>query len=171
MGSSHSGLYSGTRGGSQPYAEKYPVIPSALAQDKKDPDIYNREFGYFKNPTATDLTEAIRDSRIYIDGKRQDGIVTYVMDSNGNIILGIRCNPNDGRKRSPHPTLIGGKNPKVQCAGMMTFRKGKISSVDTNSGHYRPNIQSLSKVNKALQKICDRDPSLFTSDSIWRNEQ
>ena len=45
------------------------------------------------------------------------------MDENGNIIFGKRVNPNDSRKRAPHPTLIGGRDPQVQCAGIIEFKK------------------------------------------------
>ena len=168
MGSGTSGLYSGTSGGSQPYSEKYHVVGKELTKDKTDPDIYNGSTGYFKNPTATSIDKAIENDRVYIDGKRQDGKLTYVMDAKGDIIIGKRANPNDGRKRAPHPTLIGGKDPQVQCAGMITFKKGRIVAVDTSSGHYRPNIQSLPKVQKALQKLCDKHPDLFDPNSEWR---
>lgn len=97
--------------------------------------------------------------------------ITYVMDMNGNIIIGKRVNPNDGRKRAPHPTLIGGKDPQVQCAGMITFRKGKILSVDNQSGHYRPNIGSMNKVNDALNKLYDSNPNLFAPGSEWRKRK
>ena len=78
--------------------------------------------------------------------------MTYVLDTNGNIIMGKRANPNNSKWRAPHPTLIGGKDPLVQCAGMITFKKGKILSVDNQSGHFRPNSKSMEKVDKALQK-------------------
>lgn len=167
MGSGSSGLYSGT-GGSQPYAKKYHVVKSELSKDKSDSDIYNKNSGYFKNPTATKLDSAISGDRIEFNGKRAEGSMTYVMDSRGNIIFGKRCNPNDGRKRSPHPTLIGGKDPQVQCAGMITFRKGKIFSINNSSGHFRPNIKSMEKVNSALNKLYTKNPNLFHKDSKWR---
>lgn len=168
MGSGSSGRYSGTKGGSQPFSETYHVVSSEMNKDKKDPDIYNPETGYFKNPTAIDLNDSIQNNRIYVDGKKQTGTITYVMDKDGKIIIGIRKNPNNPNKRSPHPTLIGGKDPIVQCAGMITFNKGRISSVNTNSGHYRPNSKSLSKVINALQKLCDKNPDLFSPNSEWR---
>ena len=90
-----------------------------------------------------------------------------VMDKKGNIIFGKRCNPNDGRKRSPHPTLIGGKDPQVQCAGMIEFHKGRILSVDNHSGHYRPNPKSMEKVDKALQALYNKKPNLFDKNSKW----
>lgn len=167
MGSGSSSTYSGA-GGSQPYANTYHVVQKELNKDKKDPDIYNPSTGYFKNPTATNLENATQNSSVYIDGKKADGQYTYVMDKNGKIIFGKRSNPNDSAKRAPHPTLIGGKDPEVQNAGMITLKNGKIFSVDNHSGHYRPNIQSMGKVESALQKLYERDPKLFHKDSKWR---
>ena len=81
-----------------------------------------------------------------------------------------RANPNDGRKRAPHPTLIGGKDPQVQCAGMITFYKGRILSVDNQSGHYRPNSKSMEKVDAALKKLYEKYPGAFDKNSKWRKE-
>ena len=55
-----------------------------------------------------------------------------------------------------------------KAAGMISFREGKIYSVDNNSGHYRPNIQSMGKVESALQKIYQQNPNLFHKNSKWR---
>lgn len=168
MGSGSSGGYGSGGNGSQPYAPSYHVTSDMLKMDKKDPDIYNPNTGYFKNPTATNLETAIDGNRFVFNGNRAEGTMTYVLDKNGNIIFGKRCNPNDGRKRAPHPTLIGGKDPQVQCAGMITFRKGRIASVDDRSGHFRPNSKSLEKVDAILQNICDNNPRLFDKNSKWR---
>lgn len=171
MGSGSGNIYAGTGGGSQPYTEKYSVYGKMLAIDKKDPDIYDSSEGYFKNPTAVNLKNSVDGNRFVFEGHRAEGHMTYVMDSDGNIIFGKRSNPNNARKRAPHPTLIGGKNPKVQCAGMIVFKKGRILSVDNQSGHYRPDIKSLDKVNDVLQKMCDIDPNLFDKNSRWRKKQ
>ncbi len=168
MGSGSGNGYSGTRGGSQPYASKYGVVPQLLNKDKGDPDIYSKENGYFKNQTATKLEDDISGNNVTLDGARENGDYTYVMDESGDIVFGKRNNPNDSRKRSPHPTLVGGKNPQVQCAGMINFRNGKIYSVNTDSGHYRPNIKSLEKVDTALQILYNSNPNLFHRNSKWR---
>ncbi len=171
MGSGISGNYYGTYGGSQAYAESYHVYPKAMAADKKDYSIYNPHSGYFLNPTAVKLEDAIKNNRIYINGQRQEAMLTYVMDTYGNLIIAKRSNPNNSRGRAPHPTLIGGKNPQVQCAGMIHFHKGRIVSVDTNSGHFRPNIKSLTKVKSVLQSLFDKNPDLFDKKSEWRKHQ
>ena len=135
MGSGSSGLYYATRGSSQPYQKFYSVVPEMLKKDKQDPDIYSSKNGYFKNPTAVDLLKSISGDDVCINDKSANGWYTYVVDKSGRIIFGKRCNPNDKNKRSPHPTLIGGKKPKVRCAGMINFRQGKIFAVNNDSGY------------------------------------
>ena len=169
MGSGSGSNYSS--GGSQPYAPTYHVVGSMMEKDKANPDIYSPSTGYFKNPTAPNLEKADDGNRIVFNGKRAEGTMTYVLDTNGNIIFGKRLNPNNSKGRAPHPTLIGGKNPQVQCAGMITFKKGKILSVDDNSGHFRPSSKSMQKVDKALQKLYDKNPNLFHPDSKWRKNK
>ena len=171
MGSGSSSSYSGTNGSSQEYAETYKVVPKMMKKDKEDSDIYDPKNGYFKNPTATNLLDAIKNDRFYIGGIEAGGKLTYVLDVNGNIIFGKRCNPNVGSKRSPHPTLIGGKNPEVQCAGIIFFKDGKIFSVDNNSGHFKPNKKSLDKVKAILDKLYESNPKLFYRKSEWRKRK
>lgn len=165
------GSGSGPYGKSQDYADTYKVVPKALDEDKKDPDIYDPKTGYFKNPTATELLGAIKNDRFYIGGIEAGGKFTYVLDKDGNIIFGKRENPNNGSKKSPHPTLLGGKNPEVQCAGMIDFRDGKIHSVNINSGHFKPNKQSLEKVKTILDKLYESNPKLFYRKSEWRKKK
>ena len=167
MGSGISGNYGG---GSQPYAPTYNVVREQLDRDKRDPTIYNPKTGYFKNPTATHIDSAIRGNRILIDEKRPSGPITYVLDNNGNLIIGKRLNPYNSTSRAPHPTLIGGKNPEVQCAGMIRFSDGRILSANANSGHFRPNKLSLDKVNAVLDRLYEKNPYLFDRRSRWRKK-
>ena len=171
MGSGSSSSYSGTNGSSQEYAETYKVVPKILKKDKEDPNVYDPKTGYFKNPTATDLLEAIKNNSFYIGGIKAGGELTYVLDEDGNIIFGKRINPNDGSKKAPHPTLIGGKNPEVQCAGIIEFRDGKIFSVDNNSGHFKPDKKSLDKVKAILDKLYESNYRLFYKTSEWRKRK
>ncbi len=171
MGSGSGGPYNGTNGGSQPYSETYHVVSNELAKDKKDPDIYNPQTGYFKNPTAKEISSAVANDTVFIDGKKPNGPIEYVLDKNNNLIIGKRFNPNNPSKRSPHPTLIGGKNPEVQCAGMITFKNGKIMEYNNSSGHFRPNAKSLEKVEKILDNLYKKNPNLFHKDSKWRKNE
>lgn len=168
MGSGSRGPYgSSGDGGSQPYAPTYHVIDSMLERDKANPYIYDSNTGYFHNPTATTLENAIDGNRVLINGKRPENILTYVLSKDGKIVIGKRFNPNKAEERAPHPTLIGGKDPVVQCAGMIKFRRGKIEAINVNSGHYRPNIKSLSKVYNALKEIYKTNPEVFHRNFKW----
>lgn len=164
MGSGSSGPYgsSSSGSGSQPYAPTYHVVDEMLNRDKADSDIYSPSTGYPKNPTARNIEDSIVHEHIEIGNKTPNGPVTYVLDESGNIIIGKRNNPINPDKRSPHPMLIGGKNPQVQCAGMITFKAGKITSIDNQSGHFRPNIKSMDKVYSALHKLYETNPEVFS---------
>ena len=146
----------------------YHVTNDLLERDKQDPDIYDPIDGYFKNPTATNLEKSISDDCVCIAGKHAHGVMTYVMDEDGNIIFGTRKNPNNDNKRAPHPTLVGGRDPKVKCAGMITFSKGKIVSIDNRSGHFKPNIKSMEYVNNFMNTLAKIKPELFDKKSKWR---
>ncbi len=171
MGSGAGGPYSGTAGGSQPFAELYHVLRKALNIDKKDNSIYTQKNGYFKNPTATDIKAAINGNSLYLGNTKINGSITYVIDKQGRMLIGKRCNPNVAGRRAPHPTLIGGKDPAVQIAGMIKFRGGKIYSIDNQSGHYRPNIQSLAKAEKYLEQLFKENHYVFHPKSKWRKNQ
>lgn len=168
MGSNSYGPYAGTGGGSQPYAEAYSVVPKVLAIDKRNKNVYKVNKGYFRNPTAVNIENSNAYGKIIVGNKSAHGTMTYVLDINGNMIVGKRVNPYNSSSRAPHPTLIGGKNPKVKCAGMITFSKGKIVSIDNDSGHFRPNIKSMKKVYGYLEKLHSERPDLFSSKFKWR---
>ena len=159
MGSGSSSSYSG--GGSQPYAPTYHVASDMFKKDKQDPNIYNPSKGYFKNPLATTIQNAIVNDKVVMNGVSANGQYTYVMDTKGNIIFAKRFNPNNSHSRAPHPTLIGGKEPVVQCAGMICFKNGRISWYDNDSGHFRPNAKSLDKVDNALNTLRKQHPKIF----------
>ena len=167
MGSGISGNYIGTLEKSQQYTALYHVDKTMLDLDKKDKDIYNPTNGYFHNPTSTKLENAIENNEIRVNGEVLDGIMTYVINKNGDFIFAKRYNPNNPNKRSPHPTLIGGIDPVVKCAGMVEFIDGKIISINNRSGHFKPNIKSLKEAYKALQKIKEKYPSVFINFE-WR---
>ncbi len=180
MGSGRCGRYANTYGakrncshehiseGSQPYAETYHVEPKMLEKDKANPDIYNETKGYFKNPTSNLLESAIDGNRFVYNKGRVENKRMYILDKDGNIFFGKRCNPNNSKGRSPHPTLIGGKDPIVQCAGIIDFYKGRIKSIDNNSGHYKPNIKFMEKVYAILKELYKKNPNLFDKNFKWR---
>ena len=75
------------------------------------------------------------------------------LDDAGNIIIGTRAG-----QRMPHPTLIGGVNPRVRGAGIIDIRGGRIYSVNNASGHFRPGAGSLDAARESFGKL---PPSAF----------
>ena len=149
MGSGSSSLYDGTHG-SQPYASSYHVEPKMHQEDVKNGTFHDGH--YDKNPTAKNINDMINGN--YIGSKSfNDDNMPYVIDMNGNIILGKRNGNGRDGAATPHPTLIGGKDPQVQMAGILKIRGGKIYSYDNKSGHYKPNIKSMKVADEAFGKL------------------
>ena len=151
MGSGIGSSYSGTNGGSQPYATSYHVEPKMHKSDIKNGIYHNGH--YDKNPTAEKLTDKISGN--YIGNKNTNMKVPYVIDMEGNVIIGKRNGNGKGNRAlpTPHPTLIGGKDPLVQMAGMLDIRGGKIYSYDNQSGHYKPNPKSMKVAVETFGKL------------------
>lgn len=165
MGSSSYGpsYGGGAGGGSQPYAPMYHVVPSMMEKDKEDINIYDPKKGYFTNPLATSIQSAIKNGRIYMTGLKAHGTYTYVVDAKGNLIFAKRYNPNNSKSRAPHPTLIGGRDPVVRCAGMVYIERGRIVWYNNDSGHFRPDAKSLEVVELALTRLKITNPEVFSN--------
>lgn len=164
MGSGNKKAYHRTRGSSRPFASSYGVMPDMRAKDIKE-GIYDKQRGYSHNPSTVELLSTMKNNTVYLNGKKANGLYTYVVNEKGKLIFGKRNNPNDPSKRSPHPMLIGGKNPKVQCAGMIDIRNGKIFNLNHSSGHYKPNEKSMEVVEKILSSL---PKQAFSRKSKWR---
>ncbi|MBQ7652327.1 MAG: hypothetical protein IJS15_15310 [Victivallales bacterium] len=160
MGSGTSSGYSKGNGGSQEYAISYHVDKPMLEADKKRGTYHDGH--YDKNPTAEKLLDKVNGN--YIGNKRFNASLPYVVDLNGNIIVGKRNGNGTGKDvlPTPHPNLIGGKDPQVKVAGMIVIRGGKIYSYDNDSGHYKPNAKSMPVADAALKKL---PSTVFTKDA------
>ena len=145
MGSGSSGPY----GKSQPYSSTYHVEKSMHKRDI-DAGIYH-DGHYDVNPTAKNLNDMIHGN--YIGDKRTNLDMPYVITKDGDIIVGKRNGNGKDGLATPHPTLIGGKDPQVAMAGMLHIQGGKIASYDTNSGHFKPNIKSMPVADAAFEKL------------------
>ncbi len=150
MGSGSSGPY----GKSQPFSPTYHVEKSMHQKDVEAGIFHDGH--YDKNPTAQKLTDMINGN--YIGDKRTNLDLPYVITTSGDIIVGRRNGNGKDGLATPHPTLIGGKNPEVAMAGMLHIHGGKIASYDTNSGHFKPNIKSMPIADEAFKKL---PPNLF----------
>ena len=103
---------------------------------------------YIKNPTAQNMSDLIKPGSNYVDNSKMNGQFMYVVDTNGNIIIGSRAG-----QHMPHPTLIGGTNPTVQGAGIVEIRGGKIYSIDNSSGHFKPDSSCMVSVQNAFGQL------------------
>lgn len=153
MGSGSKGSYGGGSG-SQPYAPSYHVEKGMRERDVKNGIYHNGR--YDKNPTAKNINDMINGN--YIGSKTTNIDMPYVIDLKGNIILGKRNGNGREGAPTPHPTLIGGKDPQVQMAGIVHIQGGKIASYDNQSGHYKPNAKSMNVADEAFGKL---PPTLF----------
>ena len=149
MGSGISGIYSGTIEKSQPYSISYKVCEDMLQFDI-DRGVYVNGT-YDKNPTAKNIIDVINGE--YIISNKRNKSMTYVIDMDDNIIVAERNGNGFDGKATPHPTLIGGANPRVKMAGILHLQEGKILFYDNMSGHYKPNIKSMKVAKNAFDKL------------------
>ena len=134
----------------------YSVDPSMFPDDEMAGVLQNGE--YINNPTATNINDYISEGSNYLGNKNMNGQYMYVIDTEGNIIIGTR-----GGQRMPHPTLIGGSNPLVQAAGIIEIRGGKIYSINNASGHYKPGNECL---NVIIDFFSELPQNIFSKDFI-----
>lgn len=125
--------------------KSFTVDSSMLAADEAAGVLKNGS--YIKNPTARNINDLITDSG-KIGSKEMSGQYMYVVDMNGNIVIGTRAG-----QRMPHPTLVGGVNPQVQAAGIVEIRAGKIYKIDNASGHFKPSKDSLQAAQNAFSQL------------------
>lgn len=138
------------KGQSQPFQEEYSVYAKMKEKDIVH-GVYNTSRGgYSKNPTSKKLEDTIIDG--YVISKSFTGSIPYVIDLNENVIIGKRNGNGRNGLQTPHPTLIGGIDPKVKMAGMLHIKNGKIIGYDDRSGHYRPNPKSMEIAHKIFKK-------------------
>lgn len=143
---------SSLHGNSQPYKEQYAVYSKMMKKDIKS-GVYNpSNGGYIKNPTAKNLKSLYNGN--YIVGPNFNIDVPYVITKGGEVVIGKRngFGRENGALPTPHPTLIGGTDPKVRMAGILSIRNGKILSYDDRSGHFRPNVKSMKWADDAFKK-------------------
>ena len=127
-------------------SKTYTVDPSMHAKDI-EMGVLN-DGVYIKNPTAQNMSDLIKSGSNYVGNSRMNGQFMYVIDIDGNIIIGSRAG-----QHMPHPTLIGGNNPIVQGAGIVEIRGGKIYSIDNASGHFKPDSSSLFNVQNVFEQL------------------
>ena len=124
--------------------------------DKVAKPVYTENAGYVKNPAAAKLATVISGGKL--SPEFANGRFMYAVDENNEIWIGKRLPGPRGEDLErvtgvPHPTLIGGKNPKALAAGMVEIRGGKIYSIDNHSGHYKPDSNSMRVATKVFTQL------------------
>jgi hypothetical protein len=146
--------------------QDYSVVPAMEAEDKNrfyfDPadkqrkPVWTAEGGYAKNPTARPLKDVI-SSKGRVGEGFDNGVYTYVVDGNGDVVIAKRLGePGTAPGRAtgmPHPTLIGGKTPKVMAAGEVEIRGGLIYKIDNQSGHFQPARKAMGTTVKGFLRV------------------
>ena len=127
-------------------SKTYTVDPSMQAKDIEMGVLIDE--AYIKNPTAQNMSDLIKTGSNYVGNSKMNGQFMYVVDTNGNIVIGSRAG-----QHMPHPTLIGGTNPTVQGAGIVEIRGGKIYSIDNASGHFKPDSSCMTSVQNAFGQL------------------
>jgi hypothetical protein len=145
-----------------------PVNPEMLESDRTrewfDPttstvrQVYSPTAGYTRNPSARELSTLVTP-RGTIGGGFENGEFMYVIDEQNRLWVGRRMGERGmpvGRPRAtgmPHPSLIGGLNPRVKAAGMVRIEAGRIVFVNNHSGHFRPVRSSLRHAARAFSTL------------------
>lgn len=119
---------------------------------------------YLINPSARNLNDfPVTDGKLHWpEGNTNAGQIVnenfnYVIDKNGNIIIG---NPYPNGKDSQklfHPNLIGGPNPEVKSAGHLYIVDGKAVLIDNQSEHFRPSSKTIETVMNSFKNIPKSD--------------
>lgn len=121
----------------------YKVRESWIEPDKNSGILKNG--AYIKNPTATHIKEFILiQEQLYwplgSDNESQivNGSLKFIIDKNGNVIMGLPEPFGKNGLHYFHPTLLGGKNPEVITAGQIDIVNGKTVLINNVSGHFKP---------------------------------
>ncbi len=123
------------------------VCPQMREMDQRR-GLIDRNDRYVLNPTRTQLSrDNVVAGQIRVNGQAASGRYMYVVDNQGRISIGTRAGG------YPHPTLVGGQDPQVRAAGIVELRRGRIYSVDSHSGHFRPPDDSLYDARDAFNAL------------------
>ena len=124
-----------------------------MVEYDKERGVYT-DSGYGVNPTAVKVSSSVHNGvLVNKDDTPMNRHYTYVVTTGGELIIGKRNGIGRDGLATPHPTLIGGKNPKVKVAGIVVVSEGKIVKYDNESGHYKPNILSMPAADEVFSKL------------------
>ncbi|WP_108784087.1 hypothetical protein [Wolbachia endosymbiont of Bemisia tabaci] len=150
---------------------RYNLFPEVGVEGRRIPRT-NTRVKYFSSDEQFDQRKFIGEEdgelKLYnLEGKLYDtndkiskgkkGCVAYVITLDGKLVTHEHINVNKSEWAYRHSTLAGGR--PVLCSGLMKVVNGKITYIDNNSGHYKP--ESANLYNNAVKKL----EGLFSKDA------
>lgn len=157
---------------------RYNLFPEVGVEGRKIPGT-NTRVKYFTPDDQAEYTNIPYKGKLYVDlmpemegnklkgfkGKLYDttdkiskdkkGCVAYVITLDGKLVTHEHINVNKSEWAYRHSTLAGGK--PILCSGLMKVVNGKITYIDNNSGHYKPESANLYNAVKKLEGLFSKD--------------
>ncbi|WP_353278288.1 hypothetical protein [Wolbachia endosymbiont (group B) of Longitarsus flavicornis] len=148
---------------------RYNLFPEVGVEGRKIPGT-NTRVKYFNSDEQFDQRKFIGEQdgelKLYnLEGKLYDttdkiskgkkGCVAYVITLDGKLVTHEHINVNKSEWAYRHSTLAGGK--PILCSGLMKVVNGKITYIDNNSGHYKPESANLYNAVKKLEGLFSED--------------
>lgn len=157
---------------------RYNLFPEVGVEGRKIPGT-NTKVKYFTPDDQVEYTKIPYKGKLYVDlmpevegnklqgfkGKLYDtadkiskgkkGCVAYVITLDGKLLTHEHINVNKSEWAYRHSTLAGGR--PVLCSGLMKVVNGKITYIDNNSGHYKPESANLYNAVKKLEGLFSKD--------------
>ncbi|WP_353276514.1 hypothetical protein [Wolbachia endosymbiont (group B) of Villa cingulata] len=157
---------------------RYNLFPEVGVEGRKIPGT-NTRVKYFTPDDQAEYTKIPYKGKLYVDlmpevegnklkgfkGKLYDttdkiskgkkGCVAYVITLDGKLVTHEHINVNKSEWAYRHSTLAGGR--PVLCSGLMKVVNGKITYIDNNSGHCKPESANLYNAVKKLEGLFSKD--------------
>ncbi len=157
---------------------RYNLFPEVGVKERKIPGT-NTKVKYFTPDDQIEHTKITYKGKLYIDlvpeiegnklkgfkgklydttdkiSKGEKGCVAYVITLDGKLVTHEHINVNKSEGAYRHSTLAGGR--PVLCAGLIKVVNGKITYIDNNSGHYKPESANLYNAVKKLEGLFLKD--------------
>lgn len=157
---------------------RYNLFPEVGVKERKIPGT-NIRVKYFTPDDQAEYTNIPYKGKLYVDlmpemegnklkgfkgklydttdkiSKDEKGCVAYVITLDGKLLTHEHINVNKSEWAYRHSTLAGGR--PVLCSGLMKVVNGKITYIDNNSGHYKPESANLYNAVKKLEGLFSKD--------------
>ncbi|UPA54630.1 hypothetical protein MWH06_04860 [Wolbachia pipientis] len=157
---------------------RYNLFPEVGVKERKIPGT-NTKVKYFTPDDQMEHAKITYKGKLYIDlmpeiegnklkdfrgklydttnkiSKGEKGCVAYVITLDGKLVTHEHINVNKSEWAYRHSTLAGGR--PVLCSGLIKVVNGKITYIDNNSGHYKPESANLYNAVKKLEGLFSKD--------------